>query len=87
MSSEECDSHSINFPIFIAEVDRLSSDNKEKTPFDRQLCGIIIQCAKHYIGVSIHTATGAVNYHIPRNFPDKAVYIQVGDTGKVVTYN
>jgi hypothetical protein len=76
MQSETMHSDSIDFSVSITEVDRLAGDSQQETPEHRQLCGISVYLAEFYIRVSIHTSSGTVSHSIPRNFPDKEIYIE-----------
>ena len=86
MQIEELYSGDEHFTITIAEVDRLP-EPEEKTPVDRQLCGISLSYAEHYIRVSIHSASGTISHSIPRRFPDKTVYLEIGVADDMATNN
>lgn len=84
MSIEELHSDNIDLTVAIAEIDRIP-DNKKEATEHRQLCGVTVYCAKFFIRVCIHSASGTFSYSIPRNFPDKKIYIEVSDTIGVAT--
>ena len=84
MQSETMYSGDEHFTITIAEVDRFP-EPEEKTPVDRQLCGISLCYAEHYIRVSIHSASGTISHSISRHFPDKKVYLEIGVANDMAT--
>ena len=77
MQGEELYSNNVHFSVSIAEVDRLPESEEEAAQY-RQLCGVSISFAKHYIRVSVHSSAGTTSHSIPRHFPDKTVYYEIG---------
>lgn len=84
MQGQELYSGDEHFSASIAEVDRLPS-NEEEAAQHRQLCGITFSYAKHFVRVSIHSSLGTISHSIPRKFPNKEIYLEIGIADGVAT--